>query len=145
MKVEQVMTSHIASIKPDNTIVEAAKTMQKHNIGFIPICQEDESIIGIVTDRDIVTRCIASEKSPDQTKISEIMTQEVFSVDSDTNMSSVVDIMSEHQIRRLPVTRDNKVIGIVSIGDIATHSGLHNKAKRTLTDISEPSNPMNMQ
>jgi CBS domain-containing protein len=143
MKVEQVMTSHVACISSNDTIASAAKSMQNHNIGFIPVCDND-IISGVVTDRDIVTRCIANDKNPEKTKVNEIMTQEVHTVDKQTNMSEVENIMSEHKIRRLPVTEDKKVVGIVSIGDIATHDGLHNKAKRTLTDISQPSNPMNI-
>lgn len=143
MKVEQVMTSQTACLSSSNTIFDAAMAMQKHNVGFMPVCDNDK-LVGVITDRDMVTRGIANGKDPNSTSVNEIMTQEIHRVSPETNMSTVEDIMSEHKIRRLPVTQDDKVVGVISIGDIATHGGLHNKAKRSLTDISEPSQPMNM-
>jgi len=143
MKVDQVMTSHTACLNSSSTISDAAETMQKHNIGFIPVC-DDESLVGVLTDRDVVVRAIAQGKDPNITPVNEIMTKEVKRVSVEANMNEVADIMSEYKIRRIPVTDDNRIVGIVSIGDIATHDGIHGKAKRALTDISSPSAPTNI-
>lgn len=143
MKVEKVMTSQTACLSASNTIYDAAMAMQKHNIGFMPVCQNEE-IVGVITDRDMVTRGIATGKDPNSTQVNEIMTHEVFKVGPDTNMTIVADIMSDHKVRRLPVIHEDRLVGIVSIGDLATRDGLHSKAKRSLTDISSPSHPMNM-
>jgi len=143
MKVDQVMTSNTACLSSQSTIQDAAQTMHKHNVGFIPICDND-SLVGVLTDRDIVIRGITQNKDPNVTQVDEIMTKEVKRVSVDTNMNEVADIMSEYKIRRIPVTDDNRIVGIISIGDIATHDGIHGKAKRALTDISAPSAPTNM-
>ena len=143
MKVEQVMTSRTACLSSSNTIQDAVQTMAEHNIGFIPVCDNDR-LVGVLTDRDVVIRAIAQGKDPNNTPVDEIMTKEVHKVSVDTNMNEVADIMSEYKIRRLPVMRDEHLAGIISIGDMATHDGAHGKAKRALTDISAPSAPVNM-
>lgn len=143
MKVEQVMTSRTACLNSSNTIYDAALAMQKHNIGFIPVC-DNESLVGVLTDRDVVVRAISQGKDPSITPVEEIMTKEVHRVSLDTSMTEVADIMSEYKIRRLPVTDDERLVGVISIGDIATHDGTHSKAKRALSDISSPSAPINM-
>lgn len=143
MKVAQVMTNKTACLNIDSTIYDAAMAMLKHNIGFMPICENDK-VVGVLTDRDVVTRGIANRKDPSLTTVNEIMTQEIYKVAPDTNMTTVADIMSEHKIRRLPVLDHDTLVGIVSIGDIATHDTLYNKAKQSLTDISTPSEPVNM-
>ncbi len=145
MKIEQIMTTNIACIKPENTVMDTAKAMQKHNIGIMPVCYESKSLVGIVTDRDIVTRCIANGKSVETTPVGDIMTEEVFTIEPDAGIGEASRMMAEYQVRRLPVIHNGELVGIVSIGDLATASGQQNKAKRALSNISEPSHPMNME
>ena len=144
MRVKDVMTSHIACIQPEHTVMEAAKAMQKHNIGILPVCYESQALVGIVTDRDIVTRCIANGRNVSTTPIGDIMTEEVFTIEPDANINEASRMMADYRIRRLPVMHNGEMIGIISIGDIATADGMENKARHALSNISEPSKPMNM-
>lgn len=143
MKVKDVMTKNVACISPQSTVIEAARLMQKHNIGVIPVCDATR-MVGIVTDRDIVVRNIANGTGVDK-EVRDIMTSDVKTVTKDMDVEDATDIMSASQVRRLPVVENNKVVGMVSIGDIATISNRSSRqAGETLADISTPSNPMNV-
>ena len=143
MKVKDVMTKNVACISPQSTIIEAARLMQKHNIGVIPVCDATR-MVGIVTDRDIVVRNIANGTGVDK-EVRDIMTSDVKTVTKDMDVKDATDIMSASQIRRLPVVENNKVVGMVSIGDIATiNSRMYREAGETLADVSAPSNPTNI-
>ncbi|MBP5427491.1 MAG: CBS domain-containing protein [Clostridiales bacterium] len=144
MKIKDVMTKNVACISPTSTIIEAARLMQKHNVGVIPVCDATK-MVGIVTDRDIVVRNIANGTGVDK-EVRDIMTSDVKTVTKDMDVEDATNIMSEAQVRRLPVLEDNKVIGMVSIGDIATiNNRLFREAGETLGHISTPSNPDNMR
>lgn len=142
MKVKDVMTKNVACISPQSTVIEAARLMQKHNIGVIPVCDATK-MVGIVTDRDIVVRNIANGTGVDK-EVRDIMTSDVKTVTKDMDVEDATDIMSASQVRRLPVVENNKVVGMVSIGDIATISNRSSRqAGETLADIS-CSNPTNV-
>lgn len=137
--VEQLMTSSIISVSPNQTIEEAARLMQNHNIGAIPVV-ENNRIIGMVTDRDITIRSTAdggNEKQP----VSQIMTNEVISVTPETQVDEAARLMAEKQIRRLPVIENNQIVGMISLGDIATEQQFESKAEEALSQISTPSRP----
>ncbi|NLI37953.1 MAG: CBS domain-containing protein [Clostridiaceae bacterium] len=140
MKVKDVMTRNVAYINPASTVVEAAQLMQKHNVGSVPVCDEN-GIIGIVTDRDIIVRNIAHGKDPHQTPVKDVMTSEVTSVDPETEIRDVFGIMSEKKIRRIPVVENNQLVGIVALGDVATSAKQDVEISSTLADISSPSRP----
>ncbi|MDI9515093.1 MAG: CBS domain-containing protein [Bacillota bacterium] len=140
MKVKDVMTRNVAYINPASTVVEAAQLMQKHNVGSVPVCDEN-GIIGIVTDRDIIVRNIAHGKDPHQTPVKDVMTSEVTSVDPETEIRDVFGIMSEKKIRRIPVVENNHLVGIVALGDVATSAKQDVEISSTLADISSPSRP----
>ena len=140
MKVKDIMTRNVAYINPASTVVEAAQLMQKHNVGSVPVCDEN-GIIGIVTDRDIIVRNIAHGKDPHQTPVRDVMTSEVTSVDPETEIRDVFGIMSEKKIRRIPVVENNQLVGIVALGDVATSAKQDVEISSTLADISSPSRP----
>ena len=140
MKVKDVMTRNVAYINPASTVVEAAQLMQKHNVGSVPVCDEN-GIIGIVTDRDIIVRNIAHGKDPHQTPVKDVMTSEVTSVGPETEIRDVFGIMSEKKIRRIPVVENNQLVGIVALGDVATSAKQDVEISSTLADISSPSRP----
>ena len=140
MKIRDVMTRNIASLGPTAKIIEAAQLMQKHNIGVIPVCEEAK-LVGIITDRDIVTRNIANGIGVDK-EVRDIMTSDVKMATPDMEINDATNIMAKSQIRRLPVVDNDKLVGMVSIGDIATINGDYEKeAGETLGNISSPSNP----
>jgi len=143
MKVKDKMTKSVASVTPDTTVDQVAQLMEKHNIGAIPIVDQD-NLVGIVTDRDIVIRNIAEGKDPKTTPVSSVMTTHVVSVTPDADVNEVADKMAQNQIRRVPVVENNKLVGILSIGDIATDRMFDMEASKALTEISKPARPEQM-
>lgn len=134
------MTKNVAYVSPNNTIVETAQLMQKHNVGSIPV-YDQTGVVGIVTDRDIVVRNVAHGKNPQNTKVQDVMTSMVTTVSPDTDVSEATEIMSKQQIRRLPVVENNQIVGIVAIGDMATNNRYDTEASKALSEISKPSKP----
>ncbi len=143
MNVRDIMTSDVAYVNPDTTIAQAAQLMQKHNIGSVPVCQGD-SVVGIVTDRDIVVRNVAHGQDADDTPVRDVMTTAVQTVSPDDDLHQVAKIMAQKQIRRVPVTDGDKLVGMVSLGDLATEAKHDVELARTLGEISEPSKPEKM-
>lgn len=143
LKVKDIMTKNVAYVNPTSTVIEAAQLMQKHNVGSIPVCDQN-GIVGIVTDRDIVVRNVAHGTNPQNTPVRDVMTSKVTTVSPDMDVSEASRMMSENQIRRLPVVENNMLVGMVSLGDVATHPKSDMEASEALTEISRPSKPVNM-
>ena len=143
MKVKDIMSKNIASVDPTSTITEAAQLMQRHNVGAIPVCDQN-GIVGIVTDRDIVVRNVASGMKTSNTAVKDIMTPNVTTVFADMDVDDASRIMSQQQIRRLPVVENNKLVGMLALGDIAANPRTDSEASEALTEISRPSKPMNI-
>jgi CBS domain-containing protein len=119
MKVKDVMTTSVECVRPETTLQEAAAKMKSLNVGSLPVCEGDRPI-GIVTDRDIVVRAIAEGRDPRTSRVPEVMTAEVVSVPETADVKEAARLMKDRQIRRIVVVDPNKrVVGIVSLGDIA--------------------------
>lgn len=103
---------------PETNLQQIAELMNSNHVGCIPICQE-EKVVGFVTDRDIVTRAVASNLNCSSTKVSDIMNTKIIKTTPDTDINEALETMKKNQIRRLPVIEDNKIVGILSMGDIA--------------------------
>jgi CBS domain-containing protein len=139
MQVADVMTRDVRVANPDQSIFEAAKLMEEYDCGALPVAEGDK-LIGMATDRDIVVRALAQGKSGD-TKISEVMTQDIKYCFEDEDVEDVAQNMGELQVRRLPVVnRDKRLVGIVTMGDLSQTSENQSIAD-ALSDISEPSSP----
>ena len=136
MKIRDIMTTPAIHIRPEETVEVAARTLAQHNIGALPVCDGKGKVCGMVTDRDLVTRCIASNRSPAKTTIREIMTGQVLSVQPDMELGAAAHLMGRQQIRRVPVTEDGKLCGIVSLGDLACTEENIMDAADALTDIT---------
>lgn len=119
MKIRDVMTDSVIRIHPEESVAVAARTLTNYNIGALPVCGGDGKICGVVTDRDMVTRCLASGRLPENTKVREIMTAKVISATPDMDTGAAAHLMGRQQIRRLPVVENGKVCGMVSLGDLA--------------------------
>lgn len=135
MQTKDVMTTDVATVRPQDTIENAAKLMQKYDVGSIPVC-EDRRIVGIVTDRDIALRCVAEGKSTGQAPVSEVMTTNPVTASPSTDVHEAARLMSEKQIRRLPIVDRNTLVGMVALGDLAVEPDLSDNAGDALKDIS---------
>lgn len=138
--VSDVMSTNVVPVSLDKHVYDVALNMKEHDTGFIPIVETEDhrKLVGVVTDRDLVLRGIAS-KNPGSTKVREVMTADVHTVNSTASIDEAAKLMAAHQVRRLPVVDNGELVGILSLGDIATESSSQNHAGNTLTDISEPS------
>lgn len=120
MKVKECMCNNVCCVKPETKINEVAKLMSQNHIGCVPVCDTNNCICGIVTDRDIILRTIACGKDPCQCTTKEIMTTNVCTCQENDDMQNAENKMSQNQIRRLPVCdNNNHVIGILTLGDLA--------------------------
>ena len=136
MKISNVMSRDVQLIKPEDTVADAAKLMKKIDAGLLPVT-EDDRLVGMITDRDIVIRAVAEGKGPD-TKVRNAMSPEVKYCFEDEDVAHVAENMAELQVRRLPVmNRDKRLVGIVSLADLATEGSLPKTAK-ALHGISQP-------
>ena len=115
------MCSSVIKVEPNEKVSKVAKLMKENDIGCVPVCDNQNKVLGFITDRDIVTRCVAVNGNCSETEVSEIMQKHVIKTTPDTDIESACKTMEENQIRRLPVIEDGKIVGILSIGDLARH------------------------
>jgi CBS domain-containing protein len=141
MELREVMTRDVEVVASDAPLRDAAAKMKQLDIGMIPVCDGDR-LRGMLSDRDITVRATAEGKDPTKTKVSEIMSTEIVYCLEDQEVEEAVSLMEARQIRRLPVlNQDKRLVGIVSLGDIAVHVGDRELAGETLQEISTPSEP----
>ncbi len=127
MRAKDCMKKEVKWVNATNTVCEVAKTMSENHIGSVVVCDDTQKVTGIVTDRDIILRSIACDKDYKNTPISEIMTTNVITVQSDADLTEVIKQMSQNQVRRIPVTENNQLVGIISLGDLAWKKEVSNQ------------------
>ena len=135
MKVRDIMTKPVIHVAPGETVEVAARTLTQYNIGMLPVCGSDGKLCGVVTDRDLVIRCVASGRAPGQTGVREVMTGQVISAQPDMDVSVVAHLMGRQQIRRLPVVENGRLCGVISLGDLSKSEDSVMDAADALTDI----------
>src|SRR5712692_9705885 len=133
MKVKEIMDPRVAVIHADSTVQEAAEKMRDLDVGPLPVCQHDR-LVGMITDRDTTVRSVAEGYDPWTTQVREIMTEnEICYCYDDHDVAEAAQIMRQKQVRRLPVlNRDQRLIGIISLGDVATGTSDVRQAGETL-------------
>ena len=135
MNIRDVMTPNPRSVSPDDSIQNAARIMRDEDTGAVPVVQNGRPV-GIVTDRDIVVRVVAEDGQLNR-PVREIVTSNLVSASPDMSTREATELMSEHQIRRLTVVENDRLVGIVSIGDLAVKEGKDSRTGDTLQSISE--------
>lgn len=138
MKIKDIMTKSIAIIDPEDTVIQAAQLMKKHNVGSIPVCR-GEKVIGIITDRDIALKAVANGSDPGTLRVGEIMSKNPILGNPDMDVTEAGKLMGKNQIRRLPIVDNHRLVGIVSLGDIAIEPMMQDEAGGILTEVSESS------
>ena len=138
MQIKEIMTRNPVVTRPDATLREAAQTMRELDSGALPI-GEDDHLLGILTDRDIAVRAVAEGKDPSSTAVREVMSSEVVYCLEDEDEREAAAKMEQHQLRRLVVLdRDQRLVGIVSLGDLAVHTADDRIAGEVTEAVSEP-------
>ena len=136
MIIRDVMTDRVVRIHPEESVSVAARSLTIHNIGMLPVCGNDGRVCGVVTDRDLVTRCIASGRNPAATPVRDVMSANVVSAVSAMTTEEAARLMGSRQIRRLPVVENGKLCGMVSLGDLANRKETDAEAGKALSEIS---------
>ena len=136
MKIREIMTTNVTTAELNSTLEEIATIMRHEDIGAVPILDDGE-LAGIVTDRDIVVRCVAEGRDPGECSAEDVLTEGLVTVSPDDDVNDAAAIMSRNQVRRLPVLLDGKLVGVVALGDIAVKESNDQVSGDALEEISE--------
>jgi CBS domain-containing protein len=142
MKLKDIMTPNVECVRPEDTLEDAARKMRDLDVGPLPVCGDNDRLAGMITDRDITVRAVAEGKDPKTTRVRDAMSEEIIYCFEDQDVQEAARTMRERQVRRLVVlNRDKRLVGIVSLGDLATETGDKQKSGEVLQDVSEPATP----
>ena len=137
--VRDAMTENPHSIGASASVVEAARMMREEHIGSLPIT-DDEQLVGMITDRDITTRVVAEAADPMKTSVGDVYSQDLITVEPDEDLDEALQLMARHQVRRLPVVENGRLVGIVAQADVALALRENEQKTGELVEaISEPS------
>ncbi|WP_096189252.1 CBS domain-containing protein [Evansella halocellulosilytica] len=133
--LKDIMTSNVDTCTPQDNVYEVAVKMKELNVGAIPIC-ENQHLLGMITDRDIVIRGVA-EKKENSAQVTDVMSEHLLTAEPNMSVDDAAKMMAEKQIRRLPIVENSRLVGIVSLGDLAVHTSTEDDAAFALSEISE--------
>ena len=137
MKLREIMTAQVVRVRPEEPVGVAARLLTQYNIGALPVCGQDGTLRGLLTDRDIVTRCLAAGKDPKKTRVSEVMSSQVLYARPDMESNVAAHYMGRQQIRRLPVVENGRLCGMVSLCDLSAREETAMEAGDALTQIGQ--------
>jgi CBS domain-containing protein len=142
MQVREIMTRGAACVRPDDSIAMAAQRMRDLDVGALPVCGDNDRLVGMITDRDITIRATAYCRDPGGTAVKDVMSPKIITIFDDEDVTEAAQVMKENQVRRLAVlNRGKRLVGIVSLGDLAVDTGEEELVGATLGAVSEPALP----
>lgn len=136
MKVKELMTQPVIHIGPGESVAVAARTLTHYNIGALPVCSSTGQLCGLVTDRDLVTRCVAAGKDPGKVTVREVMTGQLACASPDMEIGVAAHLMGSRQVRRLPVVEGGRLCGMLSLGDLSKQEDSIMDAADALADVT---------
>lgn len=139
MQLKEILSKEVYYAGPSSTLSEVAGLMLRHHIGTVPICDGNGQLVGIITDRDLAIECCTSDVDVRHAQVREFMTQNPVTARPDMELTQACELMAREQIRRLPVVQDGRLIGVVSLGDLAVCMPQEQAVLDALTRISVPS------
>jgi CBS domain-containing protein len=134
--VRDLMTQNPRAVRPDDTVVDAARMMRDENVGSLPVVDSDR-LIGMVTDRDVSVRVVAEGRDPSEVSVQEIASRNPVTAEATSELNEALQLMARHQVRRLPVTEEGRLVGIIAQADVAGEIG-DKQTGRLVEAISEP-------
>ena len=138
MQLRQIMSHQVETVSADTTVAQAARKMLEFDVGALPV-RSDSELVGIVTDRDIAVRAIATGMDPSNVRCDEVMTPDVISCPADFDLAQAAHVMTQHRVRRLVAVNEDQVpVGIVSLGDLAVHMQGADLVAQLLRELSVP-------
>ena len=137
-KVREVMTREVVTLSPTDTLLTAAQQMKARDVGSMPVCGKEGTVLGTLTDRDITIRATAEGLDPEHTRVDSIMTRDVVCAEEDQDIDDAVELMERYKVRRVPVVdKDRHLRGLFTIGKVA-RTEEENKANEFLRSVTEP-------
>jgi len=136
MRIRDCMNTHVIAVTPEESAAVAARLMARHNVGALPVRAQDGSLCGIVTDRDLVLRCMALERKPTETSVARVMTTRVSCIAPTASLTQAADKMAREQVRRLPVVEGRRLVGMVTLGDLSHRDDYAMEAAEALSEIT---------
>jgi CBS domain-containing protein len=137
MRCEELMKTHVECVRPQDSVQDAARIMRDKGIGFLPVCDVDRRVLGTITDRDIVIRCVAGERPITSVAVEDVMTREVVSCGPEDDVDTCEELMATHRKSRIMICDDDeRLIGVISLSDIAQHDRSR-KAGKTLRKVTK--------
>ena len=136
MKVHELMTGRVISVTPEDSAASAARLLDRHNVGALPVCTEEGRLRGIITDRDLALRCMVGALDPEKTPVREVMSRGILTATPDEDVKAAALTMAKGQIRRMPVVDGGRVVGMLSLGDLARDQNCKMEASAALSEIS---------
>ena len=137
MEVQEIMTAKVITVGQDEPVTAAARLLRRWNLGALPVTDSTGRLRGVLTDRDIVLRCLALDNDPADTRVSEVMSRAVVTARPGDSVQSAAALMAREQLRRLPVAENGRLVGMVSLGDVAVRPDYTMEAGEVLQEISQ--------
>lgn len=138
MQVKELMSNSLITVDREETVAAAARLLSRHNVGALPVTTQGK-LVGMLTDRDITVRCVAANYDPNITRVRTVMSTGAVTVDAEETGLQAAKTMGKHQIRRLPVTREGKLVGMLSQKDLVTGSPSSEASNRAFREVFESS------
>ncbi|RBP64461.1 CBS domain protein [Alkalibaculum bacchi] len=135
MKAKNIMTKKVITVQKNALVSEAANKMKQAGVGAVAV-EDNGNIVGLITDRDIVLRDVAEADQPGQMRCSDIMSTNIATATPESNVDDVARVMSERQVKRIPIVEQSKIVGMVSLADLSQTRGKKSEAGDTLRDIT---------
>ena len=134
--VRDVMTPGVRTVSPAQSLADAAEVMKGEDVGSVPVVEEGR-LAGILTDRDIVTRAVAERRDPQTVKVEEVASRDLVTVEPEQDLDEALALMARHQVRRLPVVEEGRLVGMLAQADVAREAK-EKKVGETVEEISQP-------
>ena len=136
MRVRDCMSENVVTITPEESAALAARLMTRHNLGVLAVCDYHGKLQGVVTDPDLISRCVAVDQDPSRVPVADIMSAQVETIAPEENAQAATERMARKQVRRLPVVEAGKLVGVVSLNDLARNRKTEMEAAQALCEIS---------
>lgn len=135
MLVKDYMSSHLVTVDREETVAAAARLLSRHNIGVLPVTAQGGKLVGMLTDRDIAVRCVAANFDPNITRVRTVMSAGAITVPAEESGLKAARTMGRHQVRRLPVTENGRLVGMLSQADLASYADHDTEAAKAMREI----------
>lgn len=138
MQVSEIMSTHVVTVDKEETVSAAARLLSRHNVGALPVTDLKGKLVGMLTDRDIAVRCVAAGFDPDLTRVHTVMSAGAVTVGAGESPQKAARTMGKHRVRRLPVTENGRLVGMLSQGDFAVNADFSREAAEAFCGVFDP-------